>query len=210
MGDFVSSNTAEPAIALLALGRRLLDECESGDSTLAALADLLKASPGYRTLDEAAGWLACVLALRAASLGNYGVGAILLDEDGRILEAGHNETFTPHFRSDAHAEMVVVSAFEARRPNLPKRRLTLYTSLEACPMCHVRLLSSGIGEIVHLADDPETGASGLAGGLPAYWRDMGANCRFRRAEAGDELRRLAKDIFASNLEALGRRLAKLG
>jgi tRNA(Arg) A34 adenosine deaminase TadA len=104
----------------------------------------------------------------------------------------------PHFRSDAHAEMIVMSAFEARWPNRPKQSLTLYTSLEPCPMCYARLLTSGIGRVVYLADDELAGMVHLAERMPPVWRDMAINRQFSRAPVNDELRQLAMGIFLVN------------
>ena len=54
-------------------------------------------------------WLTCILALNGANSGNYGVGSILQNGDGSIVSWGHNEMFNPYFRSDLHAEMVVMN-----------------------------------------------------------------------------------------------------
>ena len=60
--------------------------------------------------------MACAEALAAARAGNYGVGAVLVDPNGEIVERGRNAVFYPHFRSDLHAEMVAMNAFEERHP----------------------------------------------------------------------------------------------
>jgi len=57
-------------------------------------------------------WLTDVLALKAVDSGNFGVGCILVDLHGNVVFQGHNEVFNPYFRSDRHAEMVVMDDFE--------------------------------------------------------------------------------------------------
>jgi len=161
------------------------------------------------SLDEAAGWLCCVLALRAVCAGSYGVGALILDGEGRLVETGYNQLLDPHFRSDAHAEMVVLSSFEARWANRPKQDLTLYSSLEPCPMCYARLLTSGIGRVVYLADDELAGMVSRADQMPPLWRELAATREFCRAAVDEELRQLAMDVFLVNGRELDRRLAAL-
>ena len=66
--------------------------------------------------DQRLGVLACSEALMAARTGNYGVGAVLVDPQGQVVERGRNMVFLPHFRSDRHAEMMVMTAFQQRYP----------------------------------------------------------------------------------------------
>ena len=71
-------------------------------------------------LDDDYCWLTCVLALKAACKGNFGIGALLVDLNGDIIESGHNEVFSPYFRSDRHAEMVVMTRFEEKCKEIGK------------------------------------------------------------------------------------------
>lgn len=92
--------------------------------TLEDLEARFPALVGERThhRDQRLGVLACSEALAAARTGNYGVGAVLIDPGGELLERGRNSVFFPHFRSDMHAEMVVMTAFEERRPAVENMR----------------------------------------------------------------------------------------
>jgi len=47
--------------------------------------------------------------------GNFGVGCIIVDVYGNVIVQGHNEVFHPYFRSDRHAEMVVMREFEDKQ-----------------------------------------------------------------------------------------------
>ncbi|MGY6217346.1 nucleoside deaminase [Methylolobus aquaticus] len=197
---------------VLAYGRQLLWYAAPEESRVFALRDRLwiHAQAADSSLDEAACWLSCVLALRAVCAGSYGVGALILDGEGCVIEAGWNQLLDPYFRSDAHAEMIVLSSFEARWANRSKQDLTLYSSLEPCPMCYARLLTSGIGRVVYLADDELAGMVSRADQMPPLWRELAATREFCRAEADEELRQLAMDIFLVNGRELDERLKALG
>jgi len=89
--------------------------------------------PSDSLKDEVAALRVCQLAAMAAELGTYAVGAVLLDDKGEVLADGHNKTFVDGFRSDLHAEMVVLTKFETEH-QMPQKpgTLTLISSLEPC------------------------------------------------------------------------------
>ncbi len=190
---------------VMALGRRLLDETQPKDSRQAALKARLVAyaADGFFGPGDEAGWVSCVLAFASLCCGNFGIGALIVDGAGRVFASGHNEICAPRFRSDAHAEMVVISEFETRWPNASKSGLALYTSLEPCPMCYTRILISGLTRVFWVADDEAGGMVRRAHLMPEYWRAMEDRCRFDRAETRAPLRGLALDILNYNLDDLG-------
>lgn len=114
-------------------------------------------------LDEALGLAACEEALEAARFGNYGVGAVLVDPDGKVLARGRNRSFFPRFRSDLHAEMEVMNAFEDRGPPGDMRGYLLVTSLGPCPMCLARLLIAGVETVKFLAQCGDPGRQSAIG-----------------------------------------------
>jgi tRNA(adenine34) deaminase len=161
---------------------------------------------GFLGYEDEASWVACIIALSALEDGNYGIGALIVDDDSNVLTYGYNRGCSPTFRSDAHAEMVTISNFEARFPNQKKDGLTLYTSLEPCPMCYTRILISGIPRVVYVADDDGGGMVQRKDSMPGYWRAMESRCVFSRAVVGEELRRLSWDILLFDMDDLGRRV----
>lgn len=187
-----------------ALGRRLLRDAAPGDAMQAALKARLCAyeEEGFLGPGDEAGWASCVLALTAICSGHYGVGALIVDGAGRVWAHGHNEVCAPHFRSDAHAEMVVLSDFETRYPNARKSGLSLYTSLEPCPMCYTRILISGLPSVFYVAADDPGGMARRRHLMPDYWRAMEGRCAFAPAQSREPLRALARDILYSNMESL--------
>ena len=157
--------------------------------------------------DQELGLLACREALGAAARGNGGVGAVLIDPKGAVIERGQNEAFYPNFRSDRHAEMVVMNAFEARCPTLDNMRgHTLVSSLEPCPMCVARLLITGVETVKFLALDELGGMATHVHQLPTVWERLGQRVEFVLADVSEELRQLALDAFLLNLEQLRNKL----
>ncbi len=157
--------------------------------------------------DQEFGLLACREALAAAARGNYGVGAVLIDPGGAVVERGQNEAFYPSFRSDRHAEMVVLSAFEARCPEVDNMRgYTLVSSLEPCPMCIARLLITGVETVKFLALDELGGMARHVHHLPTAWERLGERVEFSLADVTAELRQFALDAFLLNLEQLRNKL----
>lgn len=157
--------------------------------------------------DQRLGVVACREALEAARKGNYGVGAVLVDPEGQIVARGQNSVFFPRFRSDLHAEMVVLNAFEERHPQSKHMRgYTLLCSLEPCPMCLARLLVAGVQTVKFLARDELAGMVGDRRYFPAAWQRLWQRQEFVEAEVSDGLRRFALDVFLLNLEACRRRL----
>lgn len=148
-------------------------------------------------------WLADVLALEAMNSGNFGVGCILTDINGNVVVQGHNEVFNPYFRSDRHGEMVVMDKFEDAHQNiLNLEGLTLYTSLESCPMCLTRMITSGISRILHAAPDMEGGMVHKMEHLPQFWIDLVAGQVYSQAECSKELINIANEIFLYNVDEL--------
>jgi cytosine deaminase len=157
--------------------------------------------------DQQLGMIACSEALAAARTGNYGVGALLIDPKGEILERGRNAVFVPHFRSDLHAEMVVMTAFEQRHPTVESMRgYTLLCSLEPCPMCLTRLLIAGVQTVKFLAYDDLAGMVNLRDSFPTAWRRLWQRQEFIQADVSESLRRFALDVFLLNLESCRQKL----
>lgn len=153
---------------------------------------------------------ACRLAVEAAEIGTYGVGAVLLGPDGRIIVEGHNRVHADGFRSDLHAEMVVVNDYEALGwPRSRARHCTLVTSLEPCPMCTTRLIVAGIGTVLHVSDDSVGGMVQRRQHLPPIFRTITEHQEqvWAPADCSDELRVAAFRIWMESRDSLDRRLS---
>ncbi|ADB50875.1 deaminase [Conexibacter woesei] len=156
-------------------------------------------------------WLSCTLALEAMEAGNYGVGAVLV-RDGEVVAEGRNRLLEPYVRTDCHAETEAVDQFEARFRDFPDATGTvLWTSLECCPMCTVRLINTGIREVYYAAPDADGGMLSRWDGLPPFWRGLAARRdppqRFAQAACAPQLRELAGAIFHASDARLDVRMA---
>jgi cytosine deaminase len=153
--------------------------------------------------DDPYAWLTDILALKSVYSGNYGVGSILVRADGKLAAIGHNLMYSPYFRSDLHAEMVTVNYFEDENPQITTlKEYTLYTSLESCPMCLIRLISAGINKIFYTSPDSIGGMVNAISLFPPLWRELSEPQIFTKARCSTELSNAATEIMLINAEEL--------
>ena len=93
----------------------------------------------------------------AAEKDEVPVGAILVDAQGNLIAAGHNQPITACDPS-AHAEIVVLRAAAQKLANYRLPGTTLYVTLEPCTMCVGALVHARLGRLVYGAAEPKTGA----------------------------------------------------
>ncbi len=161
--------------------------------------------------DELNSWLTCVLALKAVSLGNFGVGSILVNGNQEIVAWGHNQVFKPNFASGQHAEMVVMDRFEESNTLITgMKALTLFTSLESCPMCLSRLITSRVGTVSHLAEDNNGGMVHKIADLPHVWQQLSMSQTFKHADCSQTMSEAALMIFLLNADELDGELMARG
>ena len=140
-------------------------------------------------------------AIAAAREGNFGVGAVLVLESGEIVQRGHNRVFKPYFRSDLHAEMDVMTNFEQRfKDKTTVKGLILYSSLEPCPMCFTRLITSGVNKVYYAAQDEPGGMVSRSGDMPPIWHHLAQKREFGSASCSPELRDIALQVFKSTTD----------
>ena len=146
-------------------------------------------------------------AVRAALDGNFGVGAVLVRNRKEIVQRGHNRVFFPHFRSDMHAEMDVMTRFEESHRNVESMSgYTLFSSLEPCPMCLGRLITSGVRKVYYAVIDQEGGMANRLAYMPAEWRELADRQDFRLADCSPELSEIALQVFMETVEKNDNRL----
>ncbi len=100
--------------------------------------------------------LALAQARRAAALGEVPIGAVLI-RDGSVIAEAHNEIETVP-DATAHAEILVLREAARRTGSWRLEGMTLYVTLEPCPMCAGAMVLARIGRLVYGAPDPKKGA----------------------------------------------------
>lgn len=94
--------------------------------------------------------------------GSIPIGAVIVDETGRILSAGRNRTMEQDCGNPkiAHAETEALYGLDtAKYPQV--RSYTLYTSMEPCPMCMGTLVMANVRRLRYAARDSYCGATHL-------------------------------------------------
>ena len=102
---------------------------------------------------------ALFLANRAREMGDVPVGAVVVDEDGRIIGRGWNCREANHDPA-GHAEIVALREAGRARGTWRLTGCTLIVTLEPCTMCAGAILASRIDRVVFGAWDPKAGAAG--------------------------------------------------
>ena len=102
---------------------------------------------------------ALFLANRARETGDVPVGAVVVDENGRIIGRGWN-CREAHHDPAGHAEIVALREAGRARGTWRLTGCTLIVTLEPCTMCAGAILASRIDRVVFGAWDPKAGAAG--------------------------------------------------
>lgn len=129
----------------------------------------------------------------AAAADEVPVGAVLTDEDGRIIAEAHNRTVS---LSDptAHAEILVIRKGAEKIGNYRLLNTRLYVTVEPCLMCMGAAVHARVGQVVFGARDLKWGA---AGSLYDFSKDPRLNHRLTVIEGvlADEARDLMQGFF---------------
>lgn len=86
------------------------------------------------------------------------IGAVLV-KDGDIVAKGFNQK-NESKNSFKHAEMIVLKKYQKKIKDWHFYDLTLYTTLEPCPMCAGAIINFRVGKVVFGAYDKKAGSCG--------------------------------------------------
>lgn len=111
-------------------------------------------------MDEAEMWMRLALAQaeEAMKLGEVPVGAVAV-LDGRVIGSGYNRKESDQDPT-AHAEMIALRQAAAHLNNWRLIDVTLYCTLEPCPMCAGAMIQGRLARLVYGARDTRFGADG--------------------------------------------------
>ena len=96
-------------------------------------------------------------AQEAFQAGEVPIGAVLVDADGAVVARAHNMRETWH-DGTAHAEIVALQEAARKLGRWRLSGLTLYVTVEPCPMCAGALVMSRVDRVVYGATDAKAGA----------------------------------------------------
>ena len=98
-------------------------------------------------------------AKKAGRMNEVPVGAVLVEESGKILSKGCNRTVRLEDPT-AHAEILVLRQAAKKIHNYRLLNTNLYVTVEPCVMCMGAVIHARIAGVIFGADDPKWGALG--------------------------------------------------
>lgn len=104
----------------------------------------------------------------AFSSGSPPIGAVLCDSEGNVLLSDHNRNNEPLTlnKRTAHAEANILHRLDTSK--FDPKSLTLYSTMEPCPMCMGTILMSNIKRVRYAAADDYCGMTRLLQSDPYY------------------------------------------
>lgn len=144
-------------------------------------------------------------ALKSVIQGGYGIGAVLIDQEGKIIAAAHNSQMQKN-RSDLHAEMTLLTNFEKSLKSrkymeshyVYKPGMVVFSSAEPCPMCFIRIITTGC-DTKYCTPGPEDGMVSRVDYLPAYWKEMAMERKVQLGDCSPIMQKLSHLLFYSYL-----------
>lgn len=107
-------------------------------------------------MNEVRNYLALAVeeAEKALCEGNYPFGAVLTDDNGKIVVIGHNENFSKNDIS-AHAEIQCLRKMDIRKLLDEKNKYHLFCSGEPCGGCSFFIVRTNITHVTWALTDPQ-------------------------------------------------------
>lgn len=143
-------------------------------------------------------------ALKSVKQGGYGIGSVLIDERGEIIAAAHNSQIQKH-RSDLHAEMTLLTYFEESHKSkkyinvyVYKPGLTVFSSAEPCPMCYIRINTTG-ADTRYCTPGPDDGMVSRTDYLPPAWKEMALKRKVSLGKCSPVMQKISHLLFYSYL-----------
>ncbi|MFL7839730.1 MAG: tRNA adenosine(34) deaminase TadA [Candidatus Promineifilaceae bacterium] len=147
-------------------------------------------------------WMGLALeqARQAYELGEVPVGAVAVYEN-QIIGAGFNRKESDQDPT-AHAEMIALRQAAQKLGNWRLIGVTLYCTLEPCPMCAGAMIQGRLQRLVYGAPDTRFGADGTVIEVlsePAFNHRVQVTSGVLAEEAGDLLQRFFRRLRDENL-----------
>jgi tRNA(adenine34) deaminase len=137
---------------------------------------------------------ALIEARLAGAAGDIPVGAVAVC-DGQIIARGHNQREAGRDPT-AHAEMLVIREAACVLGGWRLVGVTLYCTLEPCPMCAGAMVQARVPELVFAVTDPKAGAAGSVLNL-LTGEQLNHRVLVRTGVLQAEVSRLMQDFFVA-------------
>ena len=132
--------------------------------------------------------------------GNAAIGALIVDPSGEVVLNERNRMFIPRFRSDFHAEMVLLTRHEDEyRSRADLRGHTLITSMEPCEMCMIRIINSGVTNTLWVTTDLGKGAITGPNRPAPHWARLADPQNFDAADCDPRLAEISLAAFEATI-----------
>jgi tRNA(adenine34) deaminase len=142
-----------------------------------------------KTSDRAFMQEALAEARLAFAKGEIPVGAVAAYQ-GRVIARAHNQKET-HKDPTAHAEILALRQAAAARGGWRLVGVTMYCTMEPCPMCAGAMVQARLPRLVFAVNDPKAGAAGSVLDL------LRSECLNHRVQVtGGVLEREVRDLLA--------------
>ena len=120
------------------------------------------------------------------------VGAVAVYQD-QVIGRGHNRKESDQDPT-AHAEMLALRDAARARGGWRLSMVTLYCTMEPCPMCAGAMLSARVPRLVYAVDDSKAGASGSVIDLLRH-PQLNHHVQVTRGVLADDAKALLADFF---------------
>lgn len=135
-------------------------------------------------------------AKKALAKNEIPIGAIICNNEGKIIARGHNLRETTH-NAIAHAEVVAIQKACQKLKNWRLSDLTLYVTIEPCPMCAGAIFMSRLKRLVYGSTDWRAGACESVFNIVSNpW--LNHQVEVRAGVLEDECADILKDFFKNN------------
>ena len=101
--------------------------------------------------------LAIAEAKKAYAIGEVPIGAVIIDDEGNVVASAHNLREKDN-DATAHAELIAIQKACQKLNRWRLTGLTLYVTIEPCPMCAGAIVMSRLTRVVYGAPDAKAGA----------------------------------------------------
>lgn len=123
------------------------------------------------------------------------VGAVIVDADGNLLAAAHNNREITNDPS-GHAELIAIREAASKLGDWRLENCTLVVTLEPCVMCAGAIVAARIPKVIFGAFDEKVGAAGSAYDILRDAR-LGRPVEVIPGVLADECSQLLRDFFES-------------